>query len=104
MSQMSPFHIRAHGNAYLADAAEEARVRRKSQSGLPPGRAARVLIVAACHLLPATHSSRYLEEFSSELSELPRRHRLGHALRILRSAPSLRASIRSTPIAEREEP
>lgn len=68
----------------------------------PPGKTLHTLTVIACQFLPAAHRARYTDEFYSELFELPRRHRLGHAIRVLRSAPSIRASLRATPAAERE--
>lgn len=79
------------------------RTRRKLD-GFPrrPGRATRMLAAAACWLLPASHRARYAAEFHSELAELAGRHRLAHAIRILRNAPATRASIRATTVAERE--
>lgn len=93
-------------SARLADVLEEVVGATGAQTctstSRPPGRFAHFMIILACRFLPASHRVRYAAEFHSELYELPRRRRIGHAVRILRSAPSIRASIRSTPIAERE--
>ncbi|WP_018505353.1 hypothetical protein [Parafrankia discariae] len=68
----------------------------------PPGRTVRAVTALACRLLSVDTRARYALEFHSELFELPRRYRLGHAIRILRTAPAIQAGIRAIPIAERE--
>jgi hypothetical protein len=62
-----------------------------------PGRTVRLLTSVGCCLLPATYRSRYDKEFYAELFDLPRRYRLAHAVRILRTAPAIRASLRAAP-------
>lgn len=76
----------------------------KRHTARAPGLTVRILTTAACRLVPASHRVRYAAEFHSELYELPRRHRLGHAARILRSAPAIRAGIRATLVAGRDGP
>lgn len=61
-----------------------------------PGKVVHLLVAASCLVLPPGHRARYAPEFHSELFELPRRRRFGHAIRILRSAPAIRASLRSS--------
>jgi hypothetical protein len=60
-----------------------------------PGR----VVALAVRMLPASERVRYREEFRSELLDpeflmLPRRKRLGYALRVLARTPSLRWALR----------
>ena len=61
-----------------------------------PGRMSRGLTALAVRVLPARDRPRYETEFHTELVELRRRHRFGHALRVLVSAWELRRSLTET--------
>jgi hypothetical protein len=71
----------------------------------PPGHVADALVRIACRLLPAGRRDRYLEEFRSELFDLPRRYRLCHAGRLLWVAPAIRfrEGLRERPSATRTD-
>lgn len=56
----------------------------------------RGLTALAVRVLPARDRPRYAAEFHAELVELRRRHRLGHALRVLCSAWELRRALTET--------
>lgn len=71
-------------------------------SACDPGRAVRTAVAIACRFVPAGHRARYSDEFRSELFELSRRSRLTYAIRLLRSAPAIRTSLRATPVTEGE--
>ncbi|OAA27803.1 protein of unknown function (DUF4407) [Frankia sp. EI5c] len=90
------------GSARTSDETRAAGRQRWKKLDGSPGRTVWALTAAACWFLPAGHRTRYAEEFHSELSELPRRRRLGYAIRTLGSAPVIRASLRATPVAERK--
>jgi hypothetical protein len=65
-----------------------------------PAPLARRLLLAAARMLPAEDRDRYAEEFRSELADIAlagggRRVQLAYAARQLRSAPRLRADLRS---------
>lgn len=55
-----------------------------------PGLLSRGLVALAVRLLPVSQRARYRAEFRVELLELPRRERLGYALRVLGGAWELR--------------
>ena len=61
-----------------------------------PGRTTRTLVALAVSLLPVVHRPHYREVYVSELVELPRRERLGYALRVLASVRSLRRALLDT--------
>ncbi len=65
----------------------------------PPGALVGAIVKLSCQLLPVSHRSRYLDEFRSELFDLPRRHRLAHAARLLRCALAIRAGLREQAIS-----
>ena len=54
------------------------------------------MVSLAVRVLPAREQPRYAEEFRTELVELPRRYRLGHALRVLVTAWELRRALNET--------
>jgi len=81
----------------LEDPAPKATGQQDTESvGRPPGKAVQVLATAACRILPASARDRYAQEFYVELFDLPRRHRAGHALRLLYTAPAVRLSLQTT--------
>ncbi|WP_410601255.1 hypothetical protein [Amycolatopsis sp. lyj-90] len=51
------------------------------------------LVALAARILPESHRLRYAEEFRADLREVPRRERLGHALRLVACAWELRRSL-----------
>lgn len=58
-----------------------------------PGRAIWGVVGLAVRLLPVDQRPRYREEFGVELTDLPRRRRCGHALRLLAHAWELRRAL-----------
>ncbi|MFI9814662.1 hypothetical protein [Saccharothrix variisporea] len=60
---------------------------------LEPQQDHRLLSVAVA-VLPHDHRARYHEEFRAELADLPRSHRLPHALRLLSRSWTLRRALR----------
>lgn len=70
----------------------------------PPGRTVRGLAVVACKMLPTPVQARYAQEFYSELFDMPRRHRLSHVFRLVYTAPSIRTSLRATPVRGGAQP
>ncbi|MGH4014124.1 MAG: hypothetical protein ACRDSL_09395 [Pseudonocardiaceae bacterium] len=67
-----------------------------SKAGSAPGRVSRGLVALAVRVLPARDQPRYREEFHTELVELRRRYRLGHALRVLSRTWELRRALTET--------
>jgi len=55
-------------------------------------------------MLPPSARARYAQEYLAELYDLPRRHRIAHAVRILRTAPALRLGLRANPAGRKARP
>ena len=68
-------------------------------AGSPPSAVATHLVTMAARTLPATHRSRYRQEFIAEMYGLPRSHQIRHALQVLALAWALRSALdrRSAP-------
>lgn len=74
-------------------------------SGSVPSRVQEGLVAVTLSVLPDWSRQRYAEELRAELAELAARDRLGHALRVLRTAWLLRRALRGAsgePAGEQE--